>query len=110
MFISRAIQRHSTQRLLSSTTTRRLFHSTFASSSATTPNEQAPRYPGAVDAKFTNEFYFQNSVRRDGEPHPIFHILDTEGNIVNQQNYDELKKYVCVYLMQMIIILIPYVI
>ena len=80
MFIN-SIRRHAAKRASTLTTTPKRFAHT-----------SKPGYPGAVDAKYTKEMFFQNSVRRDGDPHPIFHIMDTEGNIINEKYYEEMKK------------------
>jgi 2-oxoisovalerate dehydrogenase E1 component alpha subunit len=54
-------------------------------------NELIPRYPGAVNARFTKDLVFHDSV--PGVPvFPIFHIMDLDGNIVNKDAYAKVRE------------------
>ncbi|KAL0491333.1 2-oxoisovalerate dehydrogenase E1 component subunit alpha [Acrasis kona] len=50
-----------------------------------------PKYPGAVNAKFTKDLVFHNAV--PNEPvFPIFHIMDLQGKIINQSSYKSVRE------------------
>jgi hypothetical protein len=72
----------------------RTFHC-YTAVNAAQQQQQHPRYPGAKNAQFTTELFFQNASTREGTPHPIYHIIDVDGNIVNKKDFEQVQQTVC---------------
>lgn len=77
---------------VSTRTTHRSLHTCSLLQKNKHTSTEGPRYPGAINAKFTSEFFFQNATRRDGEPHAIYHIMDNDGNIVNEKGFEQVQQ------------------
>jgi 2-oxoisovalerate dehydrogenase E1 component alpha subunit len=65
---------------------------TFHCYAAVNMAQQHPRYPGAKNAPFTTELFFQNATTREGTPHPIYHIIDVDGNVVNKKDFEQVQE------------------
>jgi 2-oxoisovalerate dehydrogenase E1 component alpha subunit len=53
--------------------------------------EIVPKYPGAATARFTKELVFYDSVP-SMPVCPIFHIMDLDGNVVNETAYKSVRE------------------